>query len=216
MATLLATANGNLTSATTWGLVDATSLLDSQVNNVALTTSLVASQTFTPGVITTDGVALKVASRSNSPVGTMIVDLAIAGVQVPGSEVTINVSDLPSWSDAPSTTLCGIGWTFFKFSSPLLLVALTAYTVRARTTTATQVNLFRNATVGNWSRMLRTTTTQAPVAADRMFICGEWTAAATKTDRTVTMDSTVATDYGDATTGLIATFGISKGESPVR
>lgn len=201
MADLIATADGNLTTAATWGVVDATSKLHAENANTALTTAYVESATSTPGAITVDGLAVKVALRAASPSGTMSVRIAQAGATVAGTEVTINVSDLPSRD---------VGWVFFKFSAPVTLLAATLYTVSAKTSAASQVNLYRNATAGNWSRLLRTTTTGAPAAGDDMYILGEWTAAATKTDRTVTMDSAAATDYGSASTTL-AGFAISKG-----
>ncbi|MCA1841466.1 MAG: hypothetical protein LC723_14275, partial [Actinobacteria bacterium] len=206
MATYLAAANGNLTAGATWAAVDSTSLLDAQDATTTLTTSLIASSTFTPGAITIDGIAVKIAGRAAVASGTMTVELSTGGVQVTGTSVTINVSDIPVENEVASTTLCPIGWTFFKFGSPVLLLAATLYAVRATTSVGGQVDLFRNSTAANWSRMLRTTTTGvAPTTGDRMFICGEWTAAATKTDRAVVMDSTAATDYGDATTAQIAT-----------
>jgi hypothetical protein len=58
--------------------------------------------------------------------------------------------------------------------------------------------------------MLRTTTTAAPAAGDSMFVLGEWTAAATKTNRAVTMDETASTDYGGTSTTL-SSLGISVG-----
>jgi hypothetical protein len=82
--------------------------------------------------------------------------------------------------------------------------------VEATTSQASQVNLFRDGTASNWARMIRTTTTGTPTTADRMFVAGEWTAAGTKTDRVVTMNSTAATDYGDDNT-TIASLGVSKG-----
>jgi hypothetical protein len=210
MATHIAIADGNLTAAATWGVVDATALLDDQTANTALTTSYVESAAFTPGAITIDGIAVKVASRAASPTGTMSVRLAQAGATVAGTEVTINVSDLEVNAESPSSTVCGVGWTLFKFGAPVVLLAATPYTVSAKTSSSAQVNLFRNATAGNWARMLRTTTTGAPGAADNMFVLGEWTAAATKTNRVVTMDQTAATDYGGGSTTL-ASLGIGKG-----
>lgn len=201
MAVLIATVNGILTDAGTWGVVDATAHLDSEAANTVLTTAYVESAAFTPGAITIDGIAVKVASRAAVPSGTMSIRLAQAGATVAGTEVTINVSDLPSRD---------VGWVFFKFAAPVLLVVATPYTVSAKTSVITQVNLYRNATAGNWSRMLRTTTTAAPGAGDDMYVLGEWTAATVKTDRTVTMDSAAATDYGSGSLTL-AGFGISKG-----
>ena len=190
MATLLATADGNWLTAATWGLVDATALLDSEAGSTTLTNAYVESQTFTPGAITIDGIAVKVATRAAVPSGTMSVRLSQAAATVAGTEVTINVSDIDSRNAEQ-------GWYFFKFAAPVLLVAATLYTVAAKTSVASQVGIYRNATPGNWARLVRTTTTQAPAAGDHLHICGEWTAAATKTDRTVTMNETAATDYGD-------------------
>lgn len=201
MADRIAVADGNFTDAATWATVDATSKLDSELGNTALTTSYVESQTSTPGAIEIDGIAVKVASRASSPSGTMSVRLAQGGALVAGTEVTINVSDLPSEA---------VGWVFFKFAAPVTLLAATPYTVSAKTSAATQVNLYRNSTAGNWSRLLRTTTTAAPAAGDDLYILGEWTAAATKDDRTVTMNETASTDYGSGST-TIPGFCITKG-----
>lgn len=206
MATLIATANGNLTSSSTWATIAtaSNSQLDSEAANTALTTSYVESATITPGAVTIDAIAVKVATRAASPSGTISVRLAQGGSTVSGTEVTINVSDIIG------TDLLMNGWLLFKFAAPVLLVAATNYTVSAKTSVSSQVNLYRNATAGNWSRMLRTTTTAAPSAGDDMFILGEWTAAATMTTRTVTMDSTANTDYGSGSTTLVG-FGISNG-----
>lgn len=208
MATAIATANGNFTAAGTWATVDATSLLDSEAASTTLTTAYVESSTFTPGAITIDGIAVKVAGRATAAVGTMSIRLAQAGVTVAGTEIAINVSDVPRGTALVADS--SNGWIFVKFAAPVLLVAATLYTVSAKTSTANMVSLYRNATAGNWSRMLRTTTTAALVAGDNWFILGEWTAAATKTNRTVTMDQTATTDYGGAST-TVASFGIGVG-----
>jgi hypothetical protein len=189
MATVIAAADGNFTGSI-WATVDATSLLNSQANSTTLTTSFVESATFTPGAITIDGIAVKVATRAASPTGTMTVRLAQAGVTVVGTDVTIDVSDIQARNGEQ-------GWVLFKFAAPVLLVAATLYTVSARTSSATQVTLFRNSTAGNWSRLLRTTTVGTIGAGDNFHVLKEWTAAATGTVRAVTMDSTAATDYGD-------------------
>lgn len=213
MATRICQADGNLTAAGTWLTVDATSLLNSEANATALGIAYVESSAFTPGAITIDGIAVKIADRIASPTGTMSIRLAQAGVLVAGTEVTINITDIDiaeAW--ASSSQPSGMGWYFFKFAAPVLLVAATPYTVSAKCSVAGEVTLNRNATANNWCRMLRTTTGgAAPAAGDNLFILGEWTAAATKTNRTVTMDSTAATDYGDGTASNPPGFGISKG-----
>jgi hypothetical protein len=210
MATLIAAANGNWTTATTWQVVDATSLLDSQTGNFTLATAPTWSQgqAFTPGAITIDGLAIKVATRVATPSGTISVRLfnVTGGAAVAGTTVTINVSDLPASAGTASSAFdgCSVGWIFFKFASPVTLAAATNYRVEAQTSAASQVNVFRDATANNLARMLRTTTTAAPAAGDNLFVLGEWTAAGTRTDRTVTMDSTAATDYGGGSTSLAA------------
>lgn len=203
MAVLVATANGNLSAAATWGVVDATALLDSEANNTALGTAYVESAGFTPGAITVDAIAVKVASRNATPTGTISVRIAQGGATVAGTECTINVSDIESRNAEQ-------GWYLFKFAAPVTLLAATVYTLSAKTSSAAMVNLYRNATAGNWSRLLRTTTTGAPAAGDSMHVLGEWTAAATVTTRTVTQDLTAATDFGDNTAANPPGFTIGK------
>jgi hypothetical protein len=215
MSVLAAAANGNLTAAATWGLIDSTSFSRSQSASTALTTSYVESSSFTPGAITIDGIAVYISTRAASPSGTMSVRLAQGGVTVTGTEVTVNVSDVPTCSNSSSTTIPDGtgegGWFFLKFAAPVTLIAATAYTLSAKTSSGSQVNLNSTAT-SNWSRYLRTTTTQAPAAGDDMIIVGEWTAAATVTNRTVTMDSTALTDYGSASTSQVSpALAIGKG-----
>jgi hypothetical protein len=198
VATLAAVANGNLTSASTWGLIS--SLLNSESSADTLTTAYAGtrSSAFTPGAIVIDGIGVKLRDRLGTT-GTISVELAQAGTPVAGTEVTINVSDLPA---ATSAQVDG-GWIFFKFGTPVTLAGATAYTVEAKTSTATMVNLYTNGTTDNISHYLRTTTTQAPVAGDDLIVAGEWTAAGAQTARTVTVDQTAATDYGTNTTTAV-------------
>lgn len=217
MAHHIATADGNFTAAATWGVVDSGSLLDAQNFTVVAATAASWTQgaTITPTAIV-DGIAVKVGSINATPSGTFSVRIydVTAGAAVAGTTVTINVSDIPSEAGiTPGNTYdrCSIGWVFLKFGAPVdLSTAGPNYRVEAQTSAASQVTLFRNSTANNFSRMLRTTTTGAPGAGDSMFVLGEWTAAATKTDRAVTMDSTAATDYG-GTSQILASLGIGKG-----
>lgn len=200
MARLISCATGNLTAATSWALSNSTALLDSEAGNTANTTAYVESSAFTPGAITIDGIAVKLASRVASPTGTASIRLAQGGALVAGTEVTVNVSDFPTCS----TTNNEGGWVLFKFAAPVLLLAATAYTVSMKGSVNSEFNLYRDATAGNWSRQLRTTTTQAPVAGDTMDVMGEHTGAGTGNNITVTMDSTATTDYGVGTNGVVA------------
>lgn len=197
--TLMTTADGNFTSASTWATVDATSELDSEASSTLLTTSDVDSAATVPGAITVDGVAVKIALVSATPSGTMTVTLRNSTDSVDAATVTINVADIPA---TDTLSFLGVynnyvhGWCFFKFGSPVTLTAAKNYVVRAKTSVSSMVTLYRNATAGNWSRMLRTTTTAAPAAGDKLITAGEHTAAGARTSRTVTLDNTASTTFG--------------------
>lgn len=197
MAVKLSRASGNWTNNSTWCTVDSTSYSNSESANTTLTTSYVASSGFTPGAITVDGIAVKLASRQGTT-GTISVHLAISGVEVSGTLVTIDVADLPACT---STDLNG-GWQFFKFASSVTLLAATTYTVEAKTSSSSQVNLF-SASGSNWSRALVTSTTGAPAAGDDVIVCGEYVSSGSNSTITVTMDETATTDYGAASTSLV-------------
>lgn len=197
MTTLMSIATGNFTAAGTWEICDSTSESDSDAANTALTTSYVESSTFTPGAITIDGIAVKVAARVASPTGTISVHLAIAGVEVAGTPVTINVTDI-NYVNGIAGTL--YDWVFFKFGSSKLLVGATLYSVGAKCSVGSEVNLYSTATT-NWSRELRTTTTQAPAVTNKLIVAGECTGAGTGNNFTVTMDNTAATIFGPTGAG---------------
>lgn len=208
MATRLSVATGNFTAAGTWGLCDATSELDSEAATVTLSTSNTDSTAFTPGAITVDGVAVKLRTRASSPSGTMTVTLrnSTAGSDV--ASVTINISDLPvNALDSSGNPLVN-GWIFFKFGSSQLLLAATNYLIRAATSANSQVTLYGSTTT-NMSRQLRTTTTGAPGASDKLLVSGELTGAGALTSFTVTMDETASTVYGTEalTQSLVVSLG---------
>ncbi len=197
MAVLASIATGNFTTAATWGVVNATAYNNTETTTTALTTSYQTSSTFTPGAITISHIGVKLSVRTGTT-GTITVALDLAGVDVAGTVVTINTADLPV---AATADLNG-GWVFFKLPAPVLLLAATAYGVKARTSSASQVSLFSTATT-NWARALITTTTGAPAATDDLIIAGEYTGAGTSNSFTVTMDNTAATDFGSASTSLV-------------
>lgn len=203
MAVLASIATGNFLTAGTWGLVDATSYLNAENATESLLTTAYSgtrSQSFTPGAIVVSHIGVKLCERIGTT-GTMSVHLATSAdhVEVAGTEVTINVADLPS---ALETDLNG-GWIFFKLATPVTLAAATGYEVEAKTSSATQVDLWCDATVDNISRALITTTTQAPAAGDDLIVAGEKTGAGTENNFTVTMNETATTDYGAASTSLV-------------
>jgi hypothetical protein len=334
MASLINNSTGNFTTAATWSLIDSTSFSNSETNNTASTTSWVASQTFVPGAITVDGIAIKVLSHTavgnvgvklgkngsitaisvanpthvtsnnhglvsgeailiagtnSTPalVGpytvtvldgntfTVPVNVTIAGtagtwitvlaniasntlVAAPvftttvahgltvGTQITIRGStSSPSmngtWTIATTPlattfTLTGApsmvggtsglgfynivgvsdtlvviaandmqtvntgtnnGWTFFKFPSSVTLTASTSYSVQMSGTTAGNITPYRTATAGDWSRALRTTTTQAPASGDNLFVAGDFSSVGSNNSYTVTNDNTATTQWGD-------------------
>jgi hypothetical protein len=193
MATVYSHATGNFTAAATWALVDATSFQDTEAASTGLTAAFVASQNFTPGAITIDGLAVKVATRPGSS-GTWTTQLfdATAGSAVAGTTITLNVTDVD-----PS----GGGFYLFKFPSNVTLIAGHNYNVQAKASAITLINLFRSATAGDWSRVLRTTTNQAPAATDKAIVGGDFTGPAASNIWTVTVNTTSATTYGEVQVG---------------
>lgn len=203
MAVRASIATGNWSAAATWGLVDATSYLNAENATESLLTTAYSgtrSSAFTPGAITISHIGVKLCERIGTT-GTISVNLELDSdnSQVAGTEVTINVADLPAATEA---NLDG-GWIFFKLATPVTLAAATAYQVAAKTSSATQVDLWCDGTVDNLARALITTTTGAPAAGDDLIVAGEHTGAGTGNDFTVTYDITAATDFGAASTSQV-------------
>lgn len=204
MATLMSAASSAFTTSTTWGTVDATSYLNAETGSDVLTTAYsgTRSSAFTPGAITIDGLAVKLSVRTGTT-GTMSVSLRNSTIGlddfVTGTEVTINCADLP----AAVTANADGGWIFFKFASSVLLLAANNYNIQAKTSSASQISLFRDGTTDNISRCLRTTTNASPGAGDDLIVIGEYTGAGTSNTLTVTMDNEATTDFGSNTTSLV-------------
>jgi hypothetical protein len=190
MAMLISRATGNFTAAATWGVAD--SATGSQLTNPSAstntTTSYVYSSTFTgTNTRVADGIALFL-KRLNTT-GTVTVALSDDNGVTATREVTVNASDLPADES----------WVFFKFGTTLTLDGGTDYRVGVKASSADNALIYRNATAGNWARMVSTTTTSAPAATDTMLIVGEWTGAGASSSYTVTMDNTATTDFGTNT-----------------
>lgn len=202
MATLAAI-GGNFTSSSSWGVVDSTSLLNSQVNSVSISTLWVSSSTFTPGAITIDGIGVKPSYRASSVSGTFSVRLynTTDSVAVTNTTVTINVSDIPELINAYDG-----GWIFLKFGSSVLLEVAKNYRVEATCSTGNPLNLYRDGTANNISRFLRTTTTQAPASGDALYVCGEWTSAATYSAIAITNENTATTSFDSMEIGSKGKF----------
>ena len=190
MPLLVSRANGNFTSASTWGVADSAtgSQLTNPSANTTTTTSYVYSSTFTgTNTKVADGVALFM-QRVNTT-GTFSVALSDNNGVTATREVTVNASDLPASSS----------WVFFKFATTLTLDGGADYRVGVRSDTAGNVRVYRDATAGNWGRIISTTDTAAPAAGDTMLIVGELTGAGVSANCTVTMDNTATTDFGNGT-----------------
>lgn len=206
MAVLQSIQSGNFLDASTWGLVDTSSYLDSRVSEQGLTTTTTNSTTtFIPGAITVAGVAVQIGSRVATPLGTMTVRLfnTTAGTVV--KDVVIDVADLPTTGGVLNGGL--IGWTYFKFDTNVTLIAGNAYSVRVFVSVNSTVAVYRNATVNNWSRALVTATTQAPAVTDTLITSGAYTATGVNTSVIVTMNSvSTATQYGACYVGSNGNF----------
>lgn len=194
MAVVLSRATGNWTTAGTWETIDATSFVNSEAATGVVTTTYTASAGATTGAITATGIGLKLSVRTGTT-GTLSTHLAVAGVEVTGTLVTIDTADLPV---AATADLNG-GWIFFKFSSPVALSAATSYTVEVKTSSSSQVSLFSSSGT-TWSHFISTNASSAPVAGDDIIIAGEHTGQGTSNSFTVTMDNTATTDFGSAPT----------------
>lgn len=202
MATLKSVATGNFTSSSTWALCDSTSELDSEASSASSSTAYAATSSFTPGAITVQAICVKI-RQIGSTGGTFSTELynATLGASVAGTEVTIDVADIPASATNTAAVRESL-WLSMKFASPVTLLAATNYQVRIKSSLAASVSLYRDATTNNWSRQLVTTTNQAPAAGDKLIVIGEKTGAGASTSYTVTMDSTAATDYGTASTTI--------------
>lgn len=198
MAVLAACASTNFTTATTWALVDSATYNDLETSAAtpptsAGTTSRGAART--PAAVTLDGIGVFLGTRTGTT-GTITVSLVKSSDNTLASADTtlaVNMSSLPN---ATSGAIDG-GWVFFKWPATFAPDGATAYKVNIITSSATQVTIW-GAASNDWKCYLRTTTTQAPAAGDNLIITKEWTAAATGTARTVTMDNTATTDFGSA------------------
>jgi len=196
MSVLLLESNNNFTSSN-WKTVNATSYQGSEAASTVLTTSYTSSQTFTPGAITIEGILIKIISKSASPSGTMDVRLFNSTDSTQTALVTVNVTDL----QCPTSTTGGGGWHYFKLSGPITLTAGKAYRIDLRTSVATQVTVYRDATATNWSRGLVTSTTAAPGASDTLVIAGPITGAGATTTITCTHNNTASTAFGQMDIG---------------
>jgi hypothetical protein len=194
MATLHSVQSGNFTTSTTWGLVDTSSAVLTYTTQGFPLTTPTASPTFTPGVITVQGISIHISNRSTSATGTITVELFNATTAIVVASVTINVTDLFNNGGQGSSP---IGWVYFKFTSPVTTVTAQLYSVRLTNSGGNQVAVNYLTTAQNWTKVLVTTTNQAPAATDVLVIAGEHTAAGVSSTYSVTMNNTNTTAFGN-------------------
>jgi hypothetical protein len=203
MAILVTAADAALDAAATWQATD----LVSGANSIGGTTAVVLGTTPGTGTDSTtwgsdnsevDGILLQLAAVGGTT-GTLTVILRQVSPASDLATVTIDIAQLPSSGD---------GWFFVKFASPVGLANNRTHTVRVyRSVGSSSVSLLTNGTT-NWNRVLRTTSTLGgpPVAADVLFILGEFTGAGAPTARTVDMTHNTTTAYGDIWIGVGGTL----------
>lgn len=186
MAVLKSIANGNFSSASTWGVVDSLSFLDTRANTVSTVST--TSQTFSCNTSTVLGILLQLSYATSPPSGTIRTDLLNAGTSAVLGSTIINASDLPL-----SNNVGQLGWVYFPFSGAAVsVVAGTGYQIRLTSTNA--VVLYFLTTTNNISRGLLTNTTQAAATNDILIINGGYSAISGNYPITVTMDSTATTN----------------------
>lgn len=192
MATLISTAAGNLTGASTFATTEATAAQTSTAGNSNTGTSYAYSTTFTPanGHVM-DGVLLQIRALGTGGTFSVSINNGTTDLQ----QVTCNCTDLGTTANAAGPTNT---WTFFKFPSTVTADGVTSYKIGIKTSISANVNAMRSATTSDWTKQIRLTTTATPAAADTLYINGGITGAGTHESYTVTMDQTSsATSYGD-------------------
>lgn len=184
-------------SAAGWKTIDNNGIMISEASSALTTTTFQSTAAFIPGAITVEGIMIKVKYKSPTATGTISTRLynATAAAVVAGTTVTCNVSDLFN----TESTADG-GWCYFKFGSPVTLLAATNYVVQVASSVNSTVAIYVSATT-NWARGLVTSTTATPAAGDILYICGNITGAGTTSTTTITFDNTSATSYGGLEVG---------------
>jgi hypothetical protein len=200
VATLISRASGNFTSSSTWAVV--TSELDSEASSIGIFTSNTDSPTFVLSATTIDAVALKIMYATYpTPSGTVSVTLRNSTTSTNIATITVNATDLlPN----PTQFNNNYGWYVFPFGSNHTPNGTDSYLIRTISSSLNSIRVYANATAGNYSRMFRTTTQQAPASGDKLVIAGEFTGVGTGNSFTVTMNNT----------SNVPIFGLSPGSTP--
>lgn len=154
--------------------------------------------TYTVTVLTVNTFSIPVNTTAGFASGVSV--FSVGGGINGGTTVTVGVNDLTTNNAATNN-----GWVFVKFPSSQTLTTGATYNVSIQSSTASNIVPYRN-TAGDWSRALRTTTTQAPVVGDNILVNGQFTGVGANTSYTVTMDGTATTQWGDLEISDKSTF----------
>lgn len=197
MARLLCDSNINFTGS--WKVIDSTSFTSGEASWSFLSNIYQSSTNFTPGAITVEGLLVKLGCFFTYT-GTLSVELynATAAASVAGTEVTTNVSSIPQ--QLIQNYNSG-GWLYFKFSSPVTLLAATNYNLRIKASTAYSILMFRSGTANDWTRGLVTSTTASPAASDTLILAAPYTGSSAPSYITCTMNNTSSDVYASVELG---------------
>jgi hypothetical protein len=206
MATFKNVGTGNFTTAANWAVVK--DFENTETAAQQLTTTAVASANYTAGVgETVDGLLVKFANVNGTAgqiaATTITAELYnVTTTTIVGTQ-TINTADLQFGTLGVNCNGC---WTYFKFGATIALTALQNYAVRLKVNAGgANVQAWR-AGANAWNRGIVITTTGTPAAADILIVTGELTGAGTNTPKTVTMDNTAATSWGNIYVGNAGTL----------
>lgn len=207
MATLCSIATGNASASGTWETCSSVAENDSEAATATVPTSTGGtsdSSTFVLAAGDYDAVAVKINNRSASPTGTISVILRNSTTSTDVKTVTVNVSDLPNIQSLQG------GWLVFKFGSNYTANGTDSFLIRVTTSSSSMVTLY-SSSANNWARQVRSTTTAAPAATDKMIVAGEYLSAGSSNSYTVTWDITATTSFGARTANATAIAICSKG-----
>lgn len=196
MANLMSYASDGLTHASnTWKVAEAgtgaAQISYTTTDNITGTSYTWSSAFTVTNASVIEGVALRLA-RNNGNVVNITVGLSEDNGSTAAREVTIAASDLGDYVSAASTSYT---WYFFKFGATLTGDGGSDYKIGVKLSGSASILVAKDATNG-MCRLLRTGATAQATTGDNMFVMGDYTAAATYSAFTVTMDSTSSTDYG--------------------
>jgi hypothetical protein len=173
MAILKSIQSGNFTDSSTWVVVDSGSYLYQTSLGIAVSLSIMEGSNFTVSSnITISGVMLQIAGVSQNPTGNFIVRFHNVTTTTDLKTVTVNASDIPT-NQSGSAGSRNVGWTYFKFDSPITLNSAQTYRLRISASSGTNIIAVMGAAGNTFDRALVTTTNGAPASSDTLIINGE-------------------------------------------